>query len=171
MRRFTFMVIIASITPLTGCIKPYPREEAKEVQNNETAFVVPLEGANKTKQAQFASVEFLEAAKVATKRITIPKRWQKTGRMRGDGQWIPTIRIITVDRTPVTRQWTPEAGTGTSQGNQSIQVESADSVGFPVGFGCTAMVKEEDTATFLYYYPSGSLARVMDSVAGLLAKQ
>src|SRR5678815_3906284 len=32
-----------------------------------------------------------------------------------------------------------------------------------MGFTCTALIKEEDAAKFLYYYPSGSLGDVMDS--------
>jgi len=146
-----------------GCVKKVRVDPIKEIKNNETAFVVPLEGANKTGQAQFGSIEYLEQAKVATKRIVIPQRWRKTGRFGWQGEWIPTMKVITVDRTPVTRQWTPDENTGTTQNNESIQVESADSVGFSVGFGCTAMVEESNTATFLYYYPSGSLARVMDT--------
>lgn len=163
-RFITIVVLLASILmSATGCRKPVRVDPIEEIKNNETAFVVPLEGANKTGQAQFGSVAYLEEAKVATKRIVIPQRWRKTGRHGWNGEWIPTVKVITVDRTPVTRQWTPDTDTGTSNSNQSIQVESADSVGFSVGFGCTAMVEEVNTAMFLYYYPSGSLARVMDS--------
>jgi len=32
-----------------------------------------------------------------------------------------------------------------------------------MGFTCTAFIDEKDAATFLYWYPSGSLATVMDS--------
>ena len=47
--------------------------------------------------------------------------------------------------------------------NQAIWIESADSVGFSMGFTCTAFIAEEDAAKFLYWYPSGSLDKVMDS--------
>lgn len=162
-KRVLLVVALVALLSATGCRKPVRVDPIKEIGHNEMAFVVPLEGANKTDQAQFGSVQYLEEAKVATKRIVIPQRWRKTGRYSWQGEWIPTVKVITVDRTPVTRQWTPDKDTGTSESNQSIQVESADSVGFSVGFGCTAMVAEKDTATFLYYYPSGSLARVMDT--------
>src|SRR5205085_10776198 len=57
----------------------------------------------------------------------------------------------------------PEAATGTSARNQSIWIESADSVGFSMGFTCTAFIPEEQAAKFLYWYPSGSLAELMDT--------
>ena len=41
---------------LTGC-GPYPAEQAVEVKNNETAFVVPLEGDSKSKQAHGSKME------------------------------------------------------------------------------------------------------------------
>src|ERR1043166_8189024 len=44
----------------------------------------------------------------------------------------------------------------------SIWIESADSVGFSMGFTCTAFISEDDAAKFLYWYPSGSLADMMD---------
>ena len=80
MRNFNFILLLVAVftvVGLTGC-GPYPTEQAVEVKNNETAFVVPLEGDSKSKQAQFMSIEYLEKAKVATKRIVIPLR--KIGR-------------------------------------------------------------------------------------------
>jgi regulator of protease activity HflC (stomatin/prohibitin superfamily) len=72
------------------------------------------------------------------------------------------MKVIVVDRSPVTRNW--EAGpNGSSKIDQAIWVESSDSVGFSMGFNCTAFIKEEDTSGFLYWYSSGSLANVMDS--------
>ena len=137
---------------LTGC-GPYPTEQAVEVKNNETAFVVPLEGDSKAKQAQFMSIEYLERAKVATKRILIPLRKKQNGRAWCDYEWIPLARVIVVDRSPVTREWLEKDG---------IKVESLDSVGFTVGVNATAMIREEDAAKFLYYYPGNSLSDVMN---------
>lgn len=142
-----------------GC-GPYPTEQAVEIKNNETAFLIPLEGDAKSKQAQFMSVEYLESAKVATKRIVIPLRKRSTGRAWFAYEWIPLMRVITVDRSPVTCQWLEKDG---------IKVESLDSVGFTAGVNCTGMIKEEDAAKFLYYYPGNSLADVMNkNVKGLI---
>jgi regulator of protease activity HflC (stomatin/prohibitin superfamily) len=46
--------------------------------------------------------------------------------------------------------------------DKAIWIESADSVGFSMGFTCTSYISEDDAAKFLYWYPSGSLQDVMD---------
>ena len=155
----TMALLMFAMIPLMGsCRKPYQTPVYQEISNNETAFVSPLEG-DTNNQAKFGSKEALEKHKVATKRIEIPTRWNQTGRMIADGKWIPTVTVIVVDRSPITRNW--EAG---SKGKDTaVWVESSDSVGFSMGFNCTAFIKEEDTATFLYWYSSGSLANLMDS--------
>ncbi|MEN9604717.1 MAG: hypothetical protein RJB39_402 [Candidatus Parcubacteria bacterium] len=152
-------------TTMVSCMKPYDKPEYVEINNNETAFVFPLEGDTK-EQAKFQSKEHLQQAKVAAKRIQITHRWNQTARGESNGEWIPSIRVIKVDRSPVTRNWQAAAGGAQTKGQEkdtAIWVESADSVGFSMGFACTAYVTEEDSATFLYWYPSGSLAIVMDT--------
>jgi len=76
------------------------------------------------------------------------------------------VRLVKVNRSPITREWTT-AQTTTASGaiqrsDRAIWIESADSVGFSMGFTCTAFIPEDDAARFLYWYPSGSLADVMD---------
>jgi regulator of protease activity HflC (stomatin/prohibitin superfamily) len=151
-------VMLVCILPFFASCKPYQTPVYKEISNNETAFVIPLEGDTKA-QAKFDSKAFLEKHKVGTKRIEIPTRWNQEGRGNGNGSYIPTVTVIVVDRSPVTRNW--EASTkGT---DKAIWVESSDSVGFSMGFNCTAFIKEEDTSAFLYWYSSGSLSNVMDN--------
>lgn len=172
MRKFARNIICAAalsaIIGVSGCIKPYDTPEYVEVDTAETAFVVPLEG-DTGGQAKFQSVDFLEKRKVAAKRIQITHRWNQTGRWDNDGKWIPNVKIIKVNRSPVTREWTAEGGTGTAAKDQAIWVESMDSVGFSMGFTCTGYIKEEDAAMFLYWYPNAqkdgtpSLGAVMDS--------
>jgi hypothetical protein len=77
------------------------------------------------------------------------------------------VRLVKVNRSPVTREWATAQTTVTSSGgiqrtDKAIWIESADSVGFSMGFTCTAFIPEDDAARFLYWYPSGSLAEVMD---------
>jgi hypothetical protein len=141
-----------------GCIKPYDKPEYVEIGSSETAFVIPLEGDTKS-QAKFDSAAFLETKKVSAKRIQIAHRWNQTGRWETDGQYISTVKVIRVDRSPVTRVWQTDGNKGK---DQAIWIESADSVGFSMGWSCTAYIKEEDASNFLYMYPSGSLAAVMD---------
>ncbi len=145
-----------------GCVRPYDRPEYGEIDTSETGFLIPLEGDSGV-QARFQSEEYLRALKVAAKRVQITHRWSQEGRLPNSGQWIPLVRLIKVNRSPVTREWTANATSGTASKNQAIWIESADSVGFSMGFTCTAFIPEESAAKFLYWYPTGSLANVMDT--------
>ncbi len=172
--RIVLLLVVTSIIITQGC-KPYPKPEYEEVKNNETAFVIPLEGET-GKQMKFASVDYLKSAQVAVKRIQITKRWNKTGRLWFTGDYLPMIRVIKVDRTPVTREWTADEQSGTRQKDDAIWVESQDSIGFSVGFLVTGFIKPEDAAQFLFLYPSGSLAQVLDTevrtrVQGVAARE
>ena len=159
----TILIVLAgavAMPALTGC-KPYKGEKYVEVQNHETAFVIPYEG-DLTKQQQLKSLDALKSFQVAIKRIQLPRRWKKTGRMWYSGEWIDTVKVIKVDRSPVTREWTAGRDTGTSAKNEGIWIESEDSVSFSTGFNCTAYIQETDAAQFLYHYPNGELATIMD---------
>lgn len=152
----------------SACVKPYNTPQYVEVKNNETAFVVSLEG-DTSDQDKLNSSKFKNAKQVASKRIQVDKRWNQTGRFTNDGDWIPTMRVLVVDRSPVTREWkAPEDQQGHAiklkgaDQDKAIWVESADSVGFSMGFTATGYIKEEDAATFLYMYAGNSLAVVMD---------
>ena len=159
--KMMFLLFVMIVTlGIGGCRKPPLVEKYEEVGNNETAFVIQLEG---NKQAKLDSLESLANMQVSTKRINIPLRFKKTGRYGWQGIWIPTIKIIKVDRSPVTREWSADESTGTTRKDEGIWVESRDSIGFSTGFNCTAMVTENNASTFLYYYPGGSLASIMDS--------
>ena len=157
------MIVIAALAGLmftgTGCMRVYDTPEYVDVQPSQTAFVIPLEGDTK-EQSKFSSSEFLNSHKVAAKRIRVPHRWNQTGRMRNWGHWIPTVKVILVERSPVTVELEADAGNLTGK-DTAIWVESQDSVGFSMGWSITGFVKEDDTANFLYWYPSGSLAQVM----------
>lgn len=154
--------LIAAACLSVGCMRPYDKPEFSTIDTAETGFLIPLEGDGKN-QAKFASEEYLTQLKVAAKRVQIPHRWQQMGRFDSDGQWIPTVRLIKVERSPVTREWTADPSSGTAAKNQAIWIESSDSVAFSMGFTCTAHIPEEQAARFLYWYPTGSLAHVLDS--------
>lgn len=156
------LVLVAVMLAGMGCRKPYDVPEYDNIKANETGFVIPLEGET-SKQKKFKSSEYLESKQVAEKRIRIPHRFSQTGRRGWNGEWIPTIKVLKVDRAPVTRQWTADTGTGTSRADEAIWVESQDSVTFSIGFSCTSYIEEENAALFLYKYTSCNLAEVMDT--------
>jgi len=163
MKTTTTWMVVACLVTLTLCgCKPYCKPEYKVVQACESAFVIPMEG-DVGKQARLDSIAEYEKNKVMTKRITIPKRWNQTGRAWFSGEWIPNVSVITVNRSPVTRIWTAERETGTSDKYEPIEAESADSIGFSIPITCTAYIEEKDASTFLYWYPSDSLSGVMDN--------
>lgn len=159
----------AVLVALVGCRGPYKVEKFEEIGPNETAFVIPLEGETKEGQAQLQSVEFLESKRVVSKRISIPQRQHDLGRGPGNFEWIATVRVIKVDRSPVTREWTRGSSSGTSSRDEAVAVESKDSINFRAGANITCSIREEDTAKFLYYFAGKPLSEVIDTnVRGLV---
>jgi regulator of protease activity HflC (stomatin/prohibitin superfamily) len=156
MQRSLMIVCLCAMFALAGC-KPYDVPEYVEIQANESAFMVKLQG-DSTKQEKFDSVEFLEKNQVATKRVQIPHTWVQKGRLWLTGEYMDTVRVIKVDRTPHTREWTAAAG----QSGQAVWVETKDSVELSIDIVCTAMIEPDNAALFLYRYPNGSLSTMMD---------
>lgn len=147
-------LITASLT-LGGCgfIKPYDKPTYKEIQPNQTAFVIPLTGKT-SDQGKFESADYLAEKQVATKRIKVEHEWVKTGRLAGSGEYKDAVKVIVVDRYPETREW---------KGKKTFTGESKDSVKFQQGVSATAQILEEDAATFLYQYSGKPLTEVMDT--------
>jgi hypothetical protein len=129
----------------------------KDIKSNETAWAIPLDAESKNNQVRFDSVAFLNQKKISVKRIMIDKVSRKIGRMPWSIEWIPTIQIITVDRSLVTREWTSN-----SQSKQGIVVVTQDSVGLEVGLTITASIDEEDASTYLYYHGARPLSQLLD---------
>ncbi len=161
MKKFSLAILVIALA--TACNrKPYQEEKYVDINPNETAFVIPLEQGTKADQKQLKSIEYLEEKKVASKRIYTPTIWHQTGRYENEGEWIPSVIVIKVDRSPVTREWTKASNTGTSSENQQINVESSNSIGFTVGITCTASIPEEDASKFLYWYSGKTLDKAVD---------
>jgi hypothetical protein len=161
MKKFLILIALVLGLFLVGC-RPYMEPIIQEVGPNETAFLVALEGDTKKDQARMDSLDFYESAKVSAKRIEIPQRWLQTGRNEAvDGKYIPTMRLIKVDRSPVTRLFYSE--TGKAIGDKAgINVETKSSVGVTFGISLSARIDEGDTAKYLYYYNIRPLAEVVD---------
>lgn len=157
------MALIATMTMFTGCIRPYDTPEFVTIEASQTAFLIPLVG-DTTEQASFQSEELLANAMVATKEVQIPHRWVQTGRGDWRGEWRPSAKLIIVERTPETREWSSEKNSGTSSKNQAIYAESSESIGFSVGMNCSAQIyTENDAVKFLYSYNNKTLEEIMDS--------
>ena len=155
------LVLLAAIG-LASC-RPYQEDLYVEVNPNETAYVIPLEVGTQKNQTKMKSEQYLEQNKVASKRIYTPTQWHANGRYPWQGQWIPSVRVIKVNRSPVTREWV-EIGNGTDVvKQQNINVESKESIGFSFGVTATASIPEEWATKFLYHYNGRTLAEVMDN--------
>ncbi|HVW00003.1 MAG TPA: SPFH domain-containing protein [Planctomycetaceae bacterium] len=165
--RAALMLVAALCLTTAGCYRPYQPVQLEVIDTSETAFLLPLMGDLRQQDA-FASEEYLQQNLVSTKQVQIPFRWVQTGYYwfglgATNGKWVPSMRLVKVDRAPVTREWTADAHSGTSSKNEAIWVMTSDSVCFSTGWTCTARIAStEDAVKFLFNYPSGSLAEVMD---------
>src|SRR5258708_2396504 len=131
---------LRSKTPLATCLlgtalltacAPVKVLDMVEIGPNETAWAIPLDAASQAGQVKFNSIEFLNQKKVAAKRVMIDKVPRTIGRMWYDIEWIPATRVIKVDRSLVTREWTDASDTGSSAKKEGIAVVTKDSVQFP----------------------------------------
>ena len=125
--------------------------EAIYILPNQSAFVIPDAGANQTSQAQFMSLDYLKANKVAAKRVVIPHV-----KLSGSGAWsdfyVPSARVIIVDRTPYNREWVTAANRGTSNRNEGMPCQSSEGLNVTAGVSIGVSVREEDAARYLYYF-------------------
>lgn len=156
------VLLIVVVSVISSLVRPFDRPEYVEITPSQTAFVVPLEGQTSA-QGKFMSEEFLQNAKVASKRIRVTHRWSQEGRWPNNGKWIPSVQVIVVERKPETREWTEKEGTGTSAKDEGIVAESVESIGFMSRWNCSAQIDEPDAVRFLYRYNNKPLAEVMDT--------
>lgn len=164
MRKKVKLLLLSSLLLLlVGCVRPYKTPHIETIEPHQTAFLIPLVGNNKVNQQEFMSESYLEERKVPTKEIEIPQRWLQTGRFNNQGQWRDSARLILVDRSPVTREWTQSPNTGTSSKNEGIIAESKESISFMVGVNASAQIDEQDAAKFLYRYNNKDLSYIMDT--------
>jgi hypothetical protein len=125
--------------------------EWAEIGANQSAFLIPMTGANKDKQAKFGSIEYLEQNKVGAKRVQIPHmKADNTGAMVD--YYVPTHRLFILDRAPFTREWHNAANKGTSAKSEGFRFESADSLTIETAITISALVREEDAAKFFYWF-------------------
>ncbi len=125
--------------------------EAYFILPNESAFFIPDVGANKESQAQFGSEEYLKANKIAAKRFIVPH-----AKFAGSGLWndfyVPTGRLIIVDRTPYNREWVKSSHRGTSPKDECFPCQSSEGLNITVEISIATSVLEENAARYLYYF-------------------
>ena len=159
-------LLVVAVAMLFSSCRPYNTPDIQQISPNETAFLVPLDG-ERDKQVKFDSEEFLEKNKISVGRIEIPKVWRQTGYSWLSGEFIPQLILIKVDRAPVTVQWQSSVDQNGRPirvaGDDSIWIESQDSVGFSIGFNVSAYIEAQNASKFLYMYAGRPLKDVMDT--------
>lgn len=157
-------LIVVSIPTMTGCniLKPYNTPEFVTIEANQTAFLIPLIG-DTSEQGVFESEELLAKTKIATKEIQIPKRWVQTGKASYRGEWKPSAKLITVDRSPITREWTADISDGTNASNQGVTAKTKDGIKITLNVNATAQIEEKMATKYLYFYNTNALSNVMDT--------
>src|SRR5579871_966678 len=158
------MKLIAAITaaavllvaPVWSARAYYDKQDFAEVYfilPNESAFFIPDAGANRDTQTQFGSEEYLKANKIPAKRFQIPH-----AKLSGSSYsfwsdfYVPTGRLIIVDRSPFNREWVASAHRGTSTKDESFPCQSKEGINISVGIAIGASVLEENVAKFLYRF-------------------
>ena len=122
------------------------------IQANQSAFAIPVVGDTKNTQTNFGSKKFLDDAKVATKRFMVPHTLVHNANWGTSDYYVPSVLLILVDRTPYMREWVDATDRGTSSKKEGFQFQSKEGITIGVGISIGAMVKEEDAATFLYWF-------------------
>jgi hypothetical protein len=156
---YAIAVVIFALSFSTSAHAYYDKTDRAEwvnIEANQSAFLIPAVGANKTTQAQFGSVDYLTANKVAAKRVQIPHAKADNTSLIVD-YYVPTATLYLVDRTPYTREWVDAADRGTSTKAQGFHFESADSVNIKTGVTISASVAEEDAAKFFYWFGTSAI--------------
>ncbi len=159
------LAILALLLALPGCYRPFEPVHMETIGTSEEGFLIPYTGDGK-KQASSNNEEYLKQNLIYTKQVRIPQQWIQKGyeTMGANGEWQDAAKLIKVDKSPVTREWTADPNSGTSNRNEAIWVMTSDQVEFSTGWTCTARIESRDDAVkFLHNYPAGSLKDVMDS--------
>jgi hypothetical protein len=145
------VLVLLSPQPAKAYYDQSDYSEWRFILPNQSAIFVPDVGANKESQAQFGSEAYLRENKVPAKRFQIPH-----AKLQGSSAWsnfyVPTGRLIIVDRTPYAREWTKDGHRGTSKADQSFPCQSQEGLNVTVEITIAASVTEDQAPRFLYYF-------------------
>lgn len=145
-----------------GC--GYRANDLIQVEPNHAVVVIPLDG-DPTKQKNFDAEKFYKDNLIQAGRVELPYRKRKIGFFPWQIEFVPTVRVVSLDRTTVSREWTSGSSDGTSSANQSLRAQTQDGISFSVDAGCAAQIESDqvDMARFLSRYGSRTLSAIMDN--------
>ena len=129
------------------------KAEAYTVMPNESAFWIPSQGDSKGNQVELDSQAYLEANKVVAKLFIVPHaKFANSGGWASWDAYIPTGRLIMVDRTPYNQEWAKDSTRGTSAKDESFPCQTAEGINVIVEMSVAASVTEQNAAKFLYNF-------------------
>jgi hypothetical protein len=132
------------------------RTEIYPILPNQSAFWIPEVGAVRDKQVQIDSEAFLNENKVQLNRFQIPHQ-KLTGSagnsvFSGWDYYVPSGRLIIVDRTPFSREWVDSPDRGTSAKKEGIPCQSKEGLNVTVGVAIGASVSQANAAKYLFRF-------------------
>jgi hypothetical protein len=157
-------LIIMMALSSSGCRKPFKPVKLEVIESHEVAFLIPYLEDGKTQQST-TNESFFKEKLVFAQQVEIPQQWVPKGYeyLMYNGEWRDAAMLIKVDTQPVTREWTADPDSGTSNKNEAIWVMTSDQVEFSTGWNITARIQDRDESVkFLANYPNGSLQKVLD---------
>jgi len=145
--------LLYSPTPAKAFYATTDITEAYTILPNWTAFWIPDTGDNITDQATLDSSAYLDKKKVATKRFIVPHaKLTGTGGWGGWDAYVPTGRLIMVDRTTYSHEWVDSVDRGSSNKKEGFPCQTNEGINITAGVSVGARVDEKNAATFLYNF-------------------
>lgn len=147
--------LAGGIHPAAAYYDTVNRAEAVTIMPNESAFWIPDTGANRDTQTSLDSEAYLAANKIALKRFVIP---HAIFRDSGGTNWfdrdyyVPTGRMIIVDRAPYNREWVRTSERGTSARDESFPCQSKDGINITAEVSIAASVADDNSPRFLHFF-------------------
>lgn len=151
----TVMALVCLFSPQTAWayFDTTDKTEAYTILPNESAFWIPDVGANKDTQAQAPTEDYYNANKIFVKRYIVPH-----AKLSGSGGWsnwdsyVPTGRLIIVDRTPYSREWVDAKDRGTSVVKQGFPCQSKEGLNITTGISIGVHVEDDNAAKYLAHF-------------------
>lgn len=131
MKKVLLVLVVVSMTVLTGCIRPADYPGLAQIQTDEIAFLVDMT-SDKTAVGKESVVQ--------KKDISINGYWVRTGRFNYQGYWRPSAKVIVVSQAPCRLNWDKSEKTNT------VRMVSRESSGFILPLIVNAYIANADDA-------------------------
>jgi hypothetical protein len=147
------VILLLGMHPAQAYWSTSNTSEPLGIPANSTAFSIPDLGNTQAGQQQTDDASFYNSHTVPGKIYIVPHQIFDEPGVFSQDYYVSSSRLILVDRTPVSREWTATVGTGTSTLDQSFNCQSIEGLNVKqIGVNISAFIQPQDAATYLYYY-------------------